>query len=73
MMFLSGTFFQVSSMPPGLQAFAKILPLYYVIDGMNQVMLFSNSGRALTDVLVVLVGGVIVFLLAIRLFKWRDE
>jgi len=73
MMFLSGTFFQVSSMPPGLQAFAKILPLYYVIDGMNQVMLFSNSGRAFTDVLVVLVGGVVVFLLAIRLFKWRDE
>jgi len=73
MMFLSGTFFQVSSMPPGLQEFARILPLYYVIDGMNQVMLFQNAPRALLDLLVVLIGSVVVFLLAIRLFKWRDE
>ena len=73
MMFLSGTFFQVSSMPAGLQAFARILPLYYVIDGMNQVMLYSNTLRAFTDLLVVLLGSIVVFLLAIRLFKWRDE
>ncbi|MGD1100389.1 MAG: ABC transporter permease [Thermoplasmata archaeon] len=73
MMFLSGTFFTVSSMPMGLQEFAHILPLYYVIDGMNQVMLFSNTSRALFDLLVVLIGSVVVFLLAIRLFKWRDE
>jgi len=44
-----------------------------VIDGMNQVMLFSNTSRALLDLLVVLVGSVVVFLLAVRLFKWRDE
>jgi len=73
MMFLSGTFFQVSMMPPGLQEFARVLPLYYVIDGMNQVMLFSNTARAVTDLLVVLIGSVVVFLLAVRLFKWRDE
>jgi ABC-2 type transport system permease protein len=73
MMFLSGTFFQVSMFPPALQSFAHILPLYYVIDGMNQVMLFSNETRALTDFLIVFVSSVIVFLLAIRFFKWRDE
>ena len=73
MMFLSGTFFQVSMFPPALQSFAHILPLYYVIDGMNQVMLFSNATRALTDVLVVLVSAIVVFLLAIRFFQWRDE
>ena len=73
MMFLSGTFFQVSMMPAGLQAFARILPLYYVIDGMNQVMLFANTSRAVVDLLVVLIGSVVVFLLAVRLFKWRDE
>jgi len=73
MMFLSGTFFQVSSMPPGLQAFARVLPLYYVIDGMNQVMLFSNTTRALTDALIVFGLSVVVFLAAIRFFKWRDE
>jgi ABC-2 type transport system permease protein len=73
MMFLSGTFFQVSMMPAGLQAFAHILPLYYVIDGMNQVMLFQNTSRAISDILILLIGSIIVFLLAVRLFKWRDE
>jgi ABC-2 type transport system permease protein len=73
MMFLSGTFFQVSMFPPALQSFAHILPLYYVIDGMNQVMLFSNTARALTDVAVVFAASIVVFLLAIRFFQWRDE
>ncbi|HTP54611.1 MAG TPA: ABC transporter permease [Thermoplasmata archaeon] len=73
MMFLSGTFFPVSEFPSGLQTFAHVLPLYYVIDGMNQVMLFHNLARASTDLLVVVVAGVVVFLLAIRLFRWRDD
>ncbi|HTT73299.1 MAG TPA: ABC transporter permease [Thermoplasmata archaeon] len=73
MMFLSGTFFPVSSFPSGLQDFARILPLYYVIDGMNQVMLFANTGRALTDLVIVLAIALVFFGLAIRLFKWRDE
>ncbi len=73
MMFLSGTFFTVSSFPPGLQTFAHVLPLYYVIDGMNQVMLFGNTGRALVDLAVVAVASVLVFALAVRLFRWRDE
>jgi ABC-2 type transport system permease protein len=73
MMFLSGTFFAVSSFPPALQSFAHVLPLYYVIDGMNQVMLFSNTARALTDAVIVLVIAIVIFLLAIRFFTWRDE
>ncbi|MGB6501563.1 MAG: ABC transporter permease [Thermoplasmata archaeon] len=73
MMFLAGTFFPVSAFPSGLQTFAHVLPLYYVIDGMNQVMLFHNTVRAATDFGVVLVAGVIVFLLAVRLFRWRDD
>jgi ABC-2 type transport system permease protein len=73
MMFLSGTFFEVSEFPPALQTFAHVLPLYYVIDGMNQVMLFSNGTRALEDALIVLVGAIVVFLLAIHFFTWRDE
>jgi ABC-2 type transport system permease protein len=73
MMFLSGTFFPVSSFPVDLQQVAHILPLYYVIDGMNQVMLFDNTSRALLDAGVILVGGVIIFIAAIVAFKWRDE
>ena len=73
MMFLAGTFFPVSEFPAWLQPVAKVLPLYYVIDGMNQVMLFSNEGRALYDLLVVFVIAVVIFLAAIRFFRWRDE
>jgi ABC-2 type transport system permease protein len=73
MMFLSGTFFPVSEFPSGLQTFAHILPLYYVIDGMNQVMLFTNTARALADVAIVFVIAIAFFLLAIRFFQWRDE
>jgi ABC-2 type transport system permease protein len=73
MMFLSGTFFPVSSFGPALATVAHILPLYYVIDGMNQVMLYGNLGRALIDFLIVAVGAAIIFAAAVRVFKWRDE
>lgn len=73
MMFLSGTFFPVSGFPTGLQQVAHVLPLYYVIDGMNQVLLFHNSSRALFDIGVIAVGGAIIFIAAIVAFKWRDE
>jgi ABC-2 type transport system permease protein len=73
MMFLSGTFFPVSEFSPPLKAFAHILPLYYVIDGMNQVMLFQNYGTDLwTDIGVVLAGSIVVFVAAVLAFKWRD-
>jgi ABC-2 type transport system permease protein len=73
MMFLSGTFFPVSSFPLYLQTFAHVLPLYYVIDGLNQVMLFHNFGRALFDFAVLVVIAVVVFVLAVLTFRWRDE
>ncbi len=73
MMFLSGTFFPVSDFPAWLQPVARVLPLYYVIDGMNQVMLFQNFSRALLDILIVVVIAAVFFLGAIRLFKWRAE
>ena len=73
MMFLSGTFFPVSGFSPFLQGIAHALPLYYVIDGMNQVLLFNNTAIALRDLLLVFVGSVVVFIAAIYLFKWRDD
>ncbi len=73
MMFLSGTFFPVSGFPPYLQTFAHALPLFYIIDGMNQVMLYQNTGNAVVDLAIILAGSVVVFLAAIVFFKWRDE
>ncbi len=73
MMFLSGTFFPVSSFPPWLQTVAHVLPLYYVIDGLDQAMLFGNWNRAALDLTIVLVIAVVVFVMAVRFFRWRDS
>ena len=72
MMFLSGTFFPVSLFPEGLRTFAHVLPLFYVIDGLNQVMLFHNTNGMLLDLVVVAGGSVVVFVLAILAFRWRE-
>ncbi|MDA4130776.1 MAG: ABC transporter permease [Thaumarchaeota archaeon] len=73
MMFLSGTFFPISLMPTYLQAFAHVLPLFYLIEGLNNVMVYSNYSQALIDVLVLLVISAVVFVLAVRFFKWRED
>jgi ABC-2 type transport system permease protein len=73
MMFLSGTFFPVSQMPMYLQNVAHGLPLFYMIDGLNQVMIYSNFGQALFDVEVMVVLSAIVFVLAVVFFKWRED
>jgi ABC-2 type transport system permease protein len=73
MMFLSGTFFPVASMPMYLQAIAHVLPLYYIIDGLNAVMIYSNYSAALLDIGIVTVITVAAFVIAARLFKWRED
>ncbi|MCL4355792.1 MAG: ABC transporter permease [Nitrososphaerota archaeon] len=73
MMFLSGTFFPVSSMPKYLQGIAHVLPLYYMIDGLNEVMIYGNFGAAYFDMAVLLGISVVVFALAVRFFRWRED
>ncbi len=73
MMFLAGTFFPVQSFNPSLQAVAHVLPLYYVIDGMNNAMILDNTGQALFDLAVTSVIAVIFFIIAILVFPWREE
>ncbi len=73
MMFLSGTFFPISIMPDWLQAVAHVLPLFYVIEGLNNVMVYGNIPGAVLDLAVVVVITAIIFVAAIRLFKWRED
>jgi ABC-2 type transport system permease protein len=73
MMFLSGTFFPVSGMPAYLQTVAHVLPLYYMIDGLNNVMIYGNYGPALFDGALLFVLAVVVFALAVRFFRWRED
>ena len=73
MMFLCGTFFPISTMPQYLQDVAHIMPLFYIIEGLNNVMVYANFDGALVDLAVV--GGItaVIFLAAIKLFKWRED
>ncbi len=73
MMFLSGTFFPVAGMPMYLQNVAHVLPLYYVIEGLNNVMIYGNYGSAYFDLGVLLILVVAIFGLAVRFFKWRED
>ena len=73
MMFLSGTFFPVAIMPDWLQAIAHVLPLYYVINGLNSVMIYSNYSAALIDIIVSIVVAAVIFLATIATFSWKEE
>jgi ABC-2 type transport system permease protein len=73
MMFLSGTFFPISTMPEYLRNFAHVLPLFYIVDGLNNVMVYANYAGALVDIAVTAVITVVVFVAAAKLFKWRED
>ena len=73
MMFLSGTFFPISLMPQYLQTFAHVLPLFYIIEGLNATMIYNNYVQAAIDLVVVTIITIIVFVAAARLFKWRED
>ena len=73
MMFLSGTFFPVSGFPAYLQTVAHVLPLYYVIDGLNSGILFNNTAGAFRDLVIVVGIAVVFFVLAVLVFSWRED
>jgi ABC-2 type transport system permease protein len=72
MMFLSGTFFPVEMMPAFLQAFAKLLPLYYVNEALRAAMIFVDDTTTLQNAGVTAAFAAVVF--AAGTFKTRwDE
>jgi ABC-type multidrug transport system permease subunit len=60
-------------MPSYLQYFAHVLPLFYIIEGLNGVMVYSNYAQATIDLGVVAVITIVAFVAAARLFKWRED
>ncbi|MDE1821844.1 MAG: ABC transporter permease [Euryarchaeota archaeon] len=73
MMFLSGAFIPVSVMPGWLQPYARVWPLYYVIDGIQAVSVFSNTAQALFDLALITIMAALSFVAAVLLFRWREE
>lgn len=72
MLFLSGTFFPLETMPPFLQLFARMLPLTYLNNGLREVMVFDNPQAALLDCGIIFMIGIITILISLKVTKWTD-
>jgi ABC-2 type transport system permease protein len=72
MMFLSGSFFPLEMMPGFLQTIARILPLYYVNEGLRASMVSVDNAAALHDSAMIGVFAAVVFVLGIRTTKWEE-
>ncbi len=72
MMFLSGSFFPIEMMPGFLQTFARLLPLYYVNEGLRASMIFSDNLAALRYAAIIGVFAAVVFALGITATKWEE-
>jgi len=72
MMFLSGSFFPIELMPGFLQTVARILPLYYVNEGLRAAMVFEDNMAALRDSAVIGFFAAVVFILGIMATKWEE-
>ena len=73
MMFLSGAFFPLDSMPEYLQLVAKVLPLTYLNEGLRDTMVYSNNESAVLNLLVLAVIAVVFFVAASRLMSWKEK
>jgi ABC-2 type transport system permease protein len=73
MMFLSGSFFPIEMMPDFLQTLARILPLYYVNEGLRASMVFVDHLTALRYSAIIGIFAAAVFILGIIATKWEDD
>jgi ABC-2 type transport system permease protein len=72
MMFLSGSFFPIEMMPGFLQTLARILPLYYVNEGLRASMVFVDHKAALEYSAIIGVFAAVVVILGIIATKWEE-
>ena len=71
MMFLGGSYFNVSGAPSFLQPLIHAMPLYYLNDALRQVINYGGGWSAIqTSVLVLLAWTVASMILVWRTFKW---
>jgi ABC-type multidrug transport system permease subunit len=50
-----------------------VLPLFYITEGLNNVMVYGNIPGAIVDIAVIAVITAVIFILAVKLFKWRED
>ncbi len=73
MMFLSGTFFQLSQMPLFLQSIAQVLPLTYVSEGLRAAMIFGQTQQAIMNTILITILGVASIIVGSLITKWEED
>lgn len=73
MMFLSGSFWPIDSMPMYMQVIARALPLTYFNEGLRDTMVYGNTGGSIMNLIVVIAIGLVLFVLASRLMSWKEK
>lgn len=69
---LAGTFFPIDDFPKWLQPLCRILPLSYLNDALRKIAFDgANIWDVRIELLILLVWGVVVYVVASRLFKWE--
>jgi len=69
-MFLSGVFFPIQTMPEVLQAFAQVLPVTYAADALRGVMVKGFTlGQVMPDIIILAAFAMIMLVLSIIMFK----
>ncbi len=72
MAFLSGSFFPLDAAPAWIQSLAHVLPLWWLNEGMLDVMVRGEPASAVVVPMLVLAAfTAVVTLLAARLFRWE--
>ena len=72
MMFLAGSFFPIEMMPGFLQTIARILPLYYVNEGLRASMVSVDNTAALRYAAMIGAFAAVVFVVGINTTKWEE-
>jgi ABC-2 type transport system permease protein len=73
MMFLSGTFFQLSQMPQFLQTIAQVLPLTYVNEGLRAAMIFGQTQQAIINTALIAALGIASIVVGSLITKWEED
>ena len=69
---LAGTFFPISNFPEWLQPVSRVLPLTYLNEALRKIS-FEGAGifDVRNDILIMLIWGVVVYAVAVKVFKWE--
>lgn len=74
MMFLSGVFFPIGSMPVWLEPLINLMPLKYGVEALRQPMLYGNGlGTTWRDLAVLAGIFAVCMAFAVRFFRWDAE